>query len=70
MSHYDIHVGDVIKYLEMVMARTGTGKVCIITRSPLASLIKMVAYTPSRERNESGLFFFSNNFKIMLSTVS
>ena len=23
MSHYDIHVGDVIKYPEMVMARTG-----------------------------------------------
>ena len=22
MSHYDIHVGDVIKYPEMVMART------------------------------------------------
>ena len=22
MSHYDIHVGDVIKYSEMVMART------------------------------------------------
>ena len=24
MSHYDIHVGDVIKYPEMVIARTGT----------------------------------------------
>ena len=24
MSHYDIHVGDVIKYPEMVMARTVT----------------------------------------------
>lgn len=26
MSHYDIHVGDVIKYPEMVMARTGLGQ--------------------------------------------
>ena len=47
-----------------------SSKVCIITRSPLASLINMAAYTPSRERNESGLFFFSDIFKIMLSTVS
>ena len=33
MSHYDIHVGDVIKYAEMVMARTDkflTEKVSLI----------------------------------------
>ena len=29
MSHYDIHVGDVIKYPEMVMARTVHAKILL-----------------------------------------
>ena len=32
MSHYDIHVGDVIKYPEMVMARTVYDSVSCLMR--------------------------------------
>ena len=35
MSHYDIHVGDVIKYPEMVMARTGNTRLTILTSKEL-----------------------------------
>ena len=66
MSHYDIHVGDVIKYPEMVMARTEKKNESANDRTiNLFSPRIKISLQMSGVKDSQGLYSFSLHRKVI-----